>query len=115
MNGEYKLLNNGGSCDNRSGRESYDELKYCHKTTTDINSPLNRSMTRYRDEDYHLSVDLMDCQFSPYGCNFRTIDVNQLNIHNEENIPGHLNVSFLIKYIYIYLPWMFGIFFFFGF
>lgn len=96
VNGEYKSLNNGGSSggggggtDTRSGRESFDVLKCCDniKTSTESNSPLNRCMARYRDEDY------INCQFALVGCSFRTIDLNQLNIHNEENIYKHMNVS----------------------
>lgn len=86
-NGDYKSLNNGS--ESRTGRESYDVLKCCDniKTPTESNSPLNRCIPRYRDEDF------IDCQFSTCGCNYRTTDLSQLNNHNEENLQRHMNVS----------------------
>lgn len=88
VNSEPKALNNSGCSETRSGRESYDLLKCCDnmKTTGESNSPLNRCMVRYRDEEY------IDCQFSTCGCNFRTTDLNQLNVHNDENVHRHMNV-----------------------
>lgn len=71
------------------GHESYDVLKCCDniKTPTELNSPLNRCIPRYRDEEF------IECQFASCGCNYRTTDRKMLNVHNEENIHRHMNVS----------------------
>lgn len=81
--GEYKSMNNSGS-DNRLVRDNFDILK---STSNEPNSPLNRCIPRYQDEEF------IDCQFSICGCNFRTTDLAQLNTHNEENMHRHMNVS----------------------
>lgn len=76
----------------RTGRDNYEVPKCCDnivKTTTDSNSPLNRCIPRFRDED------IIECQFSLCGCNFRATDRSQLIVHNEENIHRHMNVSII--------------------
>lgn len=95
INGDYKSTNNYGINENRTGRESYDVLKCCENIQTPIesNSPLNRNISRYRDDES------IDCQFSSSGCNFRTTDFKLLNVHNEENsnvrcISSHYTFNF---------------------
>lgn len=95
FNGEYKASNNGssggnGGIDIRTGRDSYEVPKCCDnivKTPTELNSPMSRSVSRFRDEG------MIECQFSVCGCNFRANDRSQLMAHNEENIHRHMNVS----------------------
>lgn len=86
---DYKSKNNGTVDEMRDGCDSYELLKCCDniKTPTESNSPLNRCIARYRNEDF------IDCPFSSCGCNYRASNPNQLNIHNENNIHRHMNVS----------------------
>lgn len=87
-NGEYKALNNGG--DMRTGRDNYEVPKCCDnivKTPTELSSPMSRCVPRFRDDD------MIECQYSVCGCNFRAADRSQLIVHNEENIHRHMNVS----------------------
>lgn len=96
INGDCKALNNGGGgggdvgAEMRTGRDNY-EVPKCYdnivKTPIELNSPLNRCVPQFRDED------VIECQFSACGCNFRTTDQSQLIVHNEENIHRHMNVS----------------------
>lgn len=80
----------GGGSEMRTGRDNY-EVPKCYdnivKTPTELNSPLNRCVPQFRDED------MIECQFSAFGCNFRATDRSQLIFHNEENIHRHMNVS----------------------
>lgn len=91
----------------RTGRDNYEVPKCCDNTVkspTELNSPLNRCVQRYRDED------LIECQFSLCGCNFRATDRSQLIIHNEENIHRHMNVSVKIKCIECSIKFSFNTF-----
>lgn len=90
FNGDYKALNNGGGGDIRTGRDNYEVPKCCDnivKTPTELNSPMSRCVARFRDED------MIECQYSVCGCNFRAADRSQLIAHNEDNIHRHMNVS----------------------
>lgn len=98
INGDYKALNSSGGgsgvgsvgVELRTGRDNYEVPKCCDnilKTPTELITPLNRCVPR-RDED------IIECQFSVCGCNFRTIDRSKLTVHNEENIHRHMSVSF---------------------
>lgn len=67
------------------------DILQCCDNINESNFTTNRKQSRH-DNSIH-SQDSMECPFSACGCNYRTIDSNQLNIHNQENVQKHMNVS----------------------